>query len=180
MVLNFNWKHNIDENAIELSNGNAVLFQIKKNLVWVQDLNALNRVLILQNRPWELSIFNQGLAIQVLYFWNIILIKTEVKTLLGNGLWKIITHSPMIHDPSMHNSCINYIFICMLKLYFSLHGKNSLTWGNTAGFDNYCLSHTYVCLLLLTYVWFLTCIHWDVCTFFPYDFLKVLKNFLVL
>lgn len=107
LVLNFNWKHNINGNATELSTKNAVLFQIKKNLVWVQDLNALNRVLILQNRPWELSIFNQGLAIQVLYFWNTILIKTEVKTLLGNALWKIITHSPMIHDPSMHNSCIN-------------------------------------------------------------------------
>ena len=43
--------------------------------------------------------------------------------------------------------------------------------------DNWRTSHMYVCLLLLAYAWFWTCVHWHVRSFFPYDFLKFSKSF---
>ena len=39
-------------------------------------------------------------------------------------------------------------------------------------FDNWHMLHTYICLLLLVYAWFWTCISLHLCSFFPYDLLK--------
>ena len=47
-------------------------------------------------------------------------------------------------------------------------------------FDNWCTSCMYVCLLLLAYAWFWTCVRWHICSFFLYDFFKFFKICLVL
>ena len=64
-----------------------------------------------------------------------------------------------------------------------LHGVNP-------GFNNWCTWCMYICLILLAYTWFWTCVRFDVCLFFPnifklflsfsgsYNFI-LFKNFLL-
>ena len=63
----------------------------------------------------------------------------------------------------------------LVYLNFTLDSEDLLCWykwkkwfiWTMAGFDNWHTLHTYVCLLLLVYTWFWTCVCWQTCSFFP-------------
>ena len=76
-------------------------------------------------------------------------------------------HSKMSHSPQ---KCI----------FLETVRKNALpTIIDSSVFSNWCTSHTYICLLLLAYEWFWTCVNWHIHSFFSLWFLKVFKNFQV-
>ena len=52
------------------------------------------------------------------------------------------------------------------------HFKTKISSTGQTGFNNWCTSHTYVCLLFLVYTWFWPCVHWHARYFFPCDFSK--------
>ena len=54
------------------------------------------------------------------------------------------------------------------------------TINDSPGFNNWHMLPMYVCLLLLPYAWFWTCVHWEVHSFFSLWFFKVFKIFLAL
>ena len=58
-----------------------------------------------------------------------------------------------------------------------MYGSWDTEW---AWFNNWCTPCTYVCLLLLEYAWFWTCVRWDIRSFFLLWFFKVFKIFLAL
>ena len=58
-----------------------------------------------------------------------------------------------------------------------MYGSWDTEW---AWFNNWCTPCTYVCLLLLEYAWFWTCVCWDIHSFFLLWFFKVFKIFLAL
>ena len=63
------------------------------------------------------------------------------------------------------------------KLAANLHDKTEYA---IPGFNNWPTLCTYVCLLLSTCPWFWKCICWHLYSFFPYDFFKIFKIYLVL
>ena len=82
----------------------------------------------------------------------------------------------------IQSKCIWFLELYISK-YANLEQAQYFTGWNfsrNAGFDNSGTWRTYVCLLLLAYAWFWTCVRWHVRSFFSLWFFKVFKIFLVL
>ena len=69
---------------------------------------------------------------------------------------------------------------CLFSVHQLSKIKNNHEPPADTGFNNWCMLHTFVHLLLLVYAWFWTCVCWDIRSFFLLWFFKVFKIFLAL
>ena len=87
------------------------------NLVWAQNWNAMSRILTLQKRLWELLLFNQGIAIQALYFWNLNYLNSMMKSFLKMCFWSVNLSMVSCQQSSAIGSLFALIFITMRQLH---------------------------------------------------------------
>ena len=86
------------------------------NVVWDQNCNAVNRLSILQKRPWELLVFSQEIVIQALYLKNKIYLILKINFNLKMYSWSVNTSIIYYHQFSTTGSHFVLIYIIITQL----------------------------------------------------------------
>ena len=135
---NSNWKHHLSNIAIKLNRANVLLFKMSNsinlntlkttyyaifdshikyaNVVWDQNCNAVNRLSILQKRPWELLVFSQEIVIQALCLKNRIYLILKINFNLKMYSWSVNTSIIYYHQFSTTGSHFVLIYIIITQL----------------------------------------------------------------